>query len=57
MDFVRGASYAIKIGDRSTLSVNINGQATDSIRLVKIKPSGFRFPTFPAIHIPESERK
>ena len=57
-DFVPGGTYGMKISaDGSTLFVNFNGHAADSIRPAKMKPIGFGLTAFAAIHIPESERK
>lgn len=56
-NYVPTGTYGIKIsGDGSTLYVNFNGHAADSIRPAKMAASGFGLTSFAAIHIPPSER-
>lgn len=55
--FVPGGTYGVKLSeDGSTLFVNFNGHAIDSIRPEEMKPIGFGLTAFAAIHIPAAER-
>ena len=57
IDYVPGGTYGVKLSrDGSTLYVNFNGHAADSIRPSPMTPIGFGLCSFMAIHIPESER-
>lgn len=51
-------TYGAKLSaDGSTLYVNFNGHAREDLRVEKMKPNGFGFTTFVAVHIPASERE
>ena len=55
--YVPAGTYGVKLSaDGSTLYVNFNGHAADSIRPAHMRPNGFGLCAFAAIHIPESER-
>jgi hypothetical protein len=56
-DYVPAGTYGVKLSaDGSTLYVNLNGHAADSIRPKTMKTKGFGLTAFAAIHIPASER-
>ncbi len=56
-DYVPGGTYGLKLSaDGSTIYVNLNGHASDSVRPASMKTKGFGLCAFAAIHIPESER-
>ncbi len=56
-DYVPAGTYGVKLSaDGSTLYVNFNGHAGDTIRPAKMKPNGFGLTAFAVIHIPASER-
>lgn len=55
--YVPAGTYGMKVSpDGSTIYVNFNGHAADSIRPKHMKPIGFGLCAFAAIQIPESER-
>ncbi|MFM9960253.1 MAG: hypothetical protein ACKV2Q_03405 [Planctomycetaceae bacterium] len=55
--YVPGGTYGLKLSaDGSTIFVNLNGHAADSVRPASMKTKGFGLCAFAAIHIPESER-
>ena len=57
LGYVPGGTYGVMLSDDgSTLYVNFNGHAGDSIRPSNMRPIGFGLTSFMAIHIPESER-
>jgi len=57
-DYSPGGTYGVKISaDGSTLYVNLNGNAADSIRPKGMTAGGFGLTAFMALHIPASERK
>lgn len=56
-DYAPAGTYGVKMSaDGSTLYVNFNGHAGDSIRPKEMSPIGFGLTAFAAIHIPASER-
>ncbi|MFP6762911.1 MAG: DUF2920 family protein [Planctomycetaceae bacterium] len=55
--FIPGGTYGIKLSsDGSTLYVNFNGHAAESLRPSAMRPIGFGLCAFTAVHIPASER-
>ena len=57
LDYVPGGTYGIKLSrDGSTLFVNFNGHAADSIRPSYMRPIGFGLCSFAEIQISKAER-
>ena len=55
--FVPAGTYGVKLSaDGSTLYVNFNGHAADSVRPKPMRPTGFGLTAFAALHVPEAER-
>lgn len=55
--YVPCGTYGVKLSaDNATLYVNLNGHATEKLRLPKMPSNGFGLTAFMALHIPVSER-